>query len=76
MDEFVLPHCSKISISFRGGELLIEQDCDQADGQCVNVPADRVPAFLDAIKQLCDANSVTTESKPQARMNGHSTLHN
>ena len=75
MDEFVLPHCSKIHISFRDGEIFIAQDCDQTDGQYVNIPSDRIPAFLDAIRQLCEANHVSTELKVQAKINGHS-LHN
>jgi len=76
MDEFILPHCAKITINFRDGDLFIEQSHEQTEDIRVNVPADRVPAFLDAIRQICESNGVETELKSPTRINGHATLHN
>lgn len=73
MDEFVLPACSKITITFKEGELFINQECMQADEQVINVPADRVPAFIDAIQKIATSNGIISEPKKAAPVNGRAT---
>jgi hypothetical protein len=74
MNEFVLPHCAKITINFRDGQLFIEQDHEQTEASVVNVPSDRIPAFLQAIRNLCESNGIATEIKAPANINGHQAL--